>query len=457
VSSASPNPTESARRWQSDAEPRILAAFHNAAGRVPAYRTLLSRAGVDPGTIRTFADFTARVPLTDKDSLFGAHEIPDLCLDGSIDGAVAAYTSSGYSGTFSFGLETAAQAGQIRQRIDQMLGLHFGAPDRRTLLINALPMGVHVPAGAAMVIDTGTRTDAALAAVRKLGRSFDQIVIIAEHPLLKKIIEDGVDAKINWPAHRVNLVTGAEVMPESFRTYAGRLLGHNDDETHGKIVVSLGISEVGLSIGQELPFCRRVRKIAANDPAVRCAIFGSAPFVPTFVQWSPEDYWLETIAGEDGKQRLVITTLATDRKISLIRYATGDWAAVIDPQQLALRAGEPEYPLPCVAVWGRGRSVRIGDHHVYPEQVKEVLYSHADVARATTANFRLMHDASGSAAAHVRLQLKPSYSLPSGTADAFAQELSSQFSIAIRVTATPFESFPDDAAVSYQRKFRYVD
>jgi phenylacetate-CoA ligase len=448
----------SAQRWHSLAEPKILAAFINAATRVPAYKNFLAQRGVDPTTIRTLDDFAARVPVIDKDQTFGAHDLPDLCQSGTIAGATAAYTSSGYSGTFSFGLETPDEAERLRQRVDLMLGGHFGAPARSTLLINALPMGVRVPASAALVIDTGTRTDAVLACVRKLGPSLAQIVIIAEHPLLKKIIEDGADSGIDWPSRCVHLVTGAEVMPESFRDYAGKLLGHTGDESRGKIVVSLGISEVGLSIAQETPWCRHVRKMAQSDPQLRREIFGHGAFTPTLAQWSPEDFWLETIAADDGRERLAVTTLDTRRKIPLIRYATGDWARVIDADEIASRAGEPELPLPCIAMWGRGRSLRIGNQDIYPEQVKESLYSNPAVAGATTGNFKLSLDAStGTSVARVLLQLKSRHDLSSPLADAFAQELTVQFGVVARVAPIAYDSFPDAAAESYQRKFRYLD
>jgi phenylacetate-CoA ligase len=388
----------------------VLDRFRAAARRMPAYRALLREHAVDPRTIKDLAAFSRDAPLTDKASWF-TRPLADLCVGGRLDRAAAIYTSSGFSGVFSFGAESAAQAAQLRRRVDALLDFYFEAKSRRTLLINALPPGVDVPSAVATVVETGGRADVVIAAMLRIAPAYEQVVLLGEHPLLKTILERGAAAGVRWPRHRVNIVTGAEVIPENFRAYAGRLLGHSNSGPGGSFLISFGVSEVSLSLGQETAWTRQLRQLAHRDVKVRTALFGDTPFTPTLVQFDPAAHYMESPL-IDGRPRLVVTTLDHPRFVPLIRYATGDWAEVFSGAELRRRlalAGQRTYPgprlsWPVLAVWGRGGCVRHGGAAVYPEQVKEAIYSEPHVAAALTGNFRLAQRRSGRATAHFQLQ-----------------------------------------------------
>ncbi len=439
---------------------RLATVVAEAAAHVAGYRDLLGRSGVAPGRIRAVSDFQTLVPVIDKASWFGANGVRDLCRDASLDDVVGAYTSSGYSGTFSFGLETAADAARITQRVDGMLTAFFGADQLRTLLVNALPMGVRVPSSLVTVADTGLRADAVHSVICKLGPEFAQVILIGEHPFLKRVLEEGADAGIDWKARVVHLVTGAEVMPENFRTYAGGILGHDlTRPDRGYIVMSLGISEVGLSIGQETPLCQRIRRLAHGDPRLREALFGKAPFCGTLVRYSPHDYFIETPVRDD-RPTLIVTTLDSARKVPLVRYATGDWARACPAGEMRdiLRASgcEPEaegLDWPFLLMWGRGRSITVKGVPVFPEQIKEAIYADPAVAASTTANFRM--DAQRQRLA-VRFQLKPRV-LPSADLLArFEQALASWVPVRCDVNLIAYHEFREGMELSYQRKFEYL-
>ena len=439
---------------------RLARVVAEAVAHVPAYRDALDRLGVRPEQIRGVRDFQTHVPVIDKASWFGAHDVRALCRGASLDDAVGAYTSSGYSGTFSFGLETASDAARIVQRVDAMLAVFFGADQRRTLLVNALPMGVRVPSSLVAVADTGLRADAVHSVIRKLGPEFAQTILIGEHPFLKRVLEEGADAGIDWKSRVVHMVTGAEVMPENFRAYAGGILGH--DETRpdrGYIVMSLGISEVGLSIGQETPLCQRIRRLAHGEARLRQALFGEAPFCGTVVRYSPEDYFIETPI-QNGRPSLIITTLDHARKVPLVRYATGDWARACPAAEMRdiLEASghdvEPEgLDWPFLLMWGRGRSIVINGTPVFPEQIKEAMYADPAVAAATTANFRMEAQRQRLA---VRFQLRPRV-LPSADLHGrFEQALAAWTPVRCDVKLIAYHDFREGMELSYQRKFEYL-
>jgi phenylacetate-CoA ligase len=444
-----------------EARRSALAAFHRAARRVPAYRKLLADRGLRPESVTDIASFERLVPLTDKQSVFVGNDLPDLCLDGDASAAACVYTSSGYSGVFSFGLETHADADRGRAALDLMLEMYLHVTSTPTLLINALPMGVRVPASLPIVLDTSVRADAVLAVVRKMRPVCRQVVIAAEHPFLKKVLEDGLDAGIHWPQYRVWLVTGAEVMPESFRTYAGAILGHDPARPEtGRVLVSTGISEVGLTVGHETDDCRRIRSAALHDAEVRRALFGETPFLPTLVQYFPKNFYLETPESGDGRTRLVVTTADARRKLPLIRYATGDWARTFSHEDVceALTACgreelRPQIQLPFLALWGRGRSLRVAGREVFPEQIKEALYAEAALAAATTANFRMAHDGDR---LRVRFQLKDGVRETGELTDRFRAAIAEAADVSAEVTLVPYRRFSDALELCYQRKFRYL-
>ncbi|MBI1370213.1 MAG: hypothetical protein GC162_16375 [Planctomycetes bacterium] len=450
-----------ARRLMSRSAAQALRIFAQTAARVPAYRQILDRARVDPRQIRRLADLT-RVPVTSKLSLFATYPLSQLCLDGKLTDAVGVYTSSGFSGTYSFGAETYEDEARTRANIDRMFDLYFDARRRQMLVINALPAGVQTPSRLATVVNTSTRADAVLAMIDKMGAEFQQILIIAEHPFLKHVVERGIDSGLDWKKHVVHLVTGAEVMPEHCRIYLGDLLGHDPENPDmGQILVSLGISEVALSLGQETHATRAIRRTALEDATVHHTLFGDAPFLPSFVHFDPRQFYIENDKRSDGRPRVLITTLDPKRKIPLVRYTTDDWARVYTWEEVGalLRSiGRedltPPHPLPCIAIWGRGESVRVGDVDVYPEHVKRAMYSEPAIAGLLTGDFQMRGEGDRLVA---RFQRNERPAASDHLDERLTALLKQHLNVQVDVTVEAFAEFRRDAAPSFEHKRRYIE
>lgn len=455
------------RRLAARSQRAAVATFRRAVRLVPAYLKILKaiEAGFDPRSIRGAGDFH-RVPPTRKTDVFGAYPLSQLCTRGKLTEAVCIYTSSGFSGRYSFGAETFDEESRVRSRIDRMLDLYFGARRKQMLLINALPAGVRVPSRLATVVDTSTRPDAVLAIFKQLAGEFEQTLIIAEHPFLKRVIEMGADRGVDWKQYTVHAVTGAEVMPENFRGYLGSMLGHNPDNSEdpdsGQIFVSMGISEVSLSLGQESGATRRIRRLAAGDDTLRRTLFGDAGFVPTFVQYDPRSIYLENSTSPDGQPIVLMTTLNRGRKIPLIRYTTDDWARVYSHEEVAALLTQcgrqdliPPHPLPCLAMWGRGQCVRVGEQAVYPEQVKEAIYSDHDLAAALTGDFQ-MRLAGDRVAICFQLNERQAAEV-SDVHDRLRHALGSYLPVDIDVELVAFADFHHAVPLTYQHKRHYLE
>ncbi len=451
------------RRLVALGERRALAVFHRAARRVPAYRRLLDEHGVDAASVRTIEDFKARVPITDKRSVFSEHELSEVCLDGELDDFSLVYSSSGHSGAFSFGGETRRQLRRAERMVEFFLEATFGALSRKTLVINCLSSGVKVPTGRIPRAETSVRSDVVLALVEKFRREFDQFILIGESLFLKKVGEEGLARGIPWHEMTTHVVTGGEFIAENYRSYLAALLGVDfDDPQSGLILVSMGISELATSLLREEPKTALVRRAALWDPHLRRALFGEATCCcPCLMSYLPTDAFLEAVPGEDGLPRLVVTPLNPLRPLPLIRYNTGDVAELIAYDRLVeilndLGYGHlaPEWKLPLAAVSGRAEWLDVpGGGKVSPNEVKEALFADPSVASRVTGNFRLqMVGGRPSVAVQLRAGEESDQVLVERLRSLVLQHTGYWF----RVATVPAEDFPSALGMNYERKPRYL-
>jgi len=439
----------------------VLAAFGAAARRVPAYGRILADAGVKADEIRTLADFQSRVPVIDKHATFQRFPLADLCLDGDPGELGGVLTSSGHSGVFAFGLYDRVGTEMETARTDEALDMIFAVKSRKTLLINCLPMGVKVYTRACTLGETSVRADMATALVKQFAPHYEQIVLVGDAAFLKHVIELGAEQGINWPELLVHVIVGEEPLAENARSYLAGLLGIDPgDPRTGLIGSSMGVAELGLNLFFEIPPLVAVRRALHSNPALRRQLLGpDAPCTPMVFAYDPRRIFVET----DATGQLIFSTLDPQRRVPLIRYAPGDVGQVVsDPRLLAAASAAMEMKLdlpadlPIVLVFGRGHHVTAGNENekVFPEQVKEGIYLIPELARKTTANFRL---ASGDEAATLRVQLAPGVDPAPGLAEQFAEEVARYTPAPLRVTCHRYEDFADGMALDYERKFAYID
>ncbi len=380
-------------------EGSLLAAFQSAAAEVPAYADLLKRRGVDPGTVTDLDTFRARVPLTDKLSIFQAYPLHALFRGGTLEGIKSFVPSSGTSGAFAFSGDTAEGVQLAAKGADVAFEHVIGFSKRRTLLVNTYPMGLQVPTSMA-VANTGVNADVALAMIRACAPYFEQLVLVSQPPFAKKLIEEGAEGGVDWRAYRTTLVSGGEGFVESWRTYVSGLLGiaDADQPTDAFIASTMGAGELGLNLFHEIPETIRIVRRAYRDPAFRRALLGfDTPQTPHFFVYYPMRSFIEEIPIPGLPMGDLAVSLASpDLPMPQFRYRTGDLARIVPFRRLeeVLRAHAPDLPapalrLPCVAVFGRKDRLEVAGRRLGVEIVKEALFDDADVARAVTGFFRM--------------------------------------------------------------------
>jgi phenylacetate-CoA ligase len=436
-----------------------LDAFRNASRRVPAYQILLREHGIQREEITDLEQFL-RLPILEKKDTFQRFPLGQLCLDGLLGDLGSVLTSSGHSGVFAFGLTERGSHPDTVQWIDAMLDMIFQVRTRATLLINCLPMGVKVHSNICTLAETSVRPDMVIALLKKFGEQFQQFIVIGDAAFVKHVLELGEDVGVDWSRLLVHVILGEELLAENARKYIERLLGRNSDRGEkGLVCSSMGVGEVGLNLFSEVPPVApliALRRVFHEDWDLRAAVFGDTTWLPSLFTYDPGRIFVEF----DPLGRLVLTTLQQNLRLPLIRYATGDQGQILCiPEHLRGRIERMGLPwslfaeVPIVAISGRGRHVVVGTEKVYPEAVKEGVYYDPDLARLTTANFRLK---GGSEKGQIRIQLSPDVPCADDLASRFRPVIARYVTAPMEIICEPYASFGSGMALDYERKFDYL-
>ena len=444
-------------------ERKLLQAFQRAARDVPAYRALLAEAGVKPEEITSAAEFTRRVPILTKESVFSAHELRDLCGGGNLEHIASFHSSSGHSGVFSYGVETRDGLANSALGVEFLLDVKFETSRRKTLLINCLPMGVKATTRTLPVANTSVRADVIFALLRKLKGDFEQFILIGESPFLKRVLEEGPANGVVWQELRVHLITGAEFIAENMRRYFAYLVGHDlTDPTRGQMLVNMGLSELTLSIFMESFETAQMRRLAQESADFRAALIGPEQGAcPVIMQYFPEQTYIEAIPAETGRPELVVSLLGTDVGIPLMRYNTRDVVRLVGYQEFEQRLRDlgheallPKFRLPFALVWGKRQWVQVGEgERLSPDEVKEALYQDFDLAGKVTGNFRLAGSADGG---QLLVQLREGADALPDMKERLAAHLSSYTRRPVSITLSPYREYPYGFAHDFERKNQYV-
>jgi phenylacetate-CoA ligase len=430
-----------------------LHLFHRAAARVPAYRALLASQRIDPARIHSIDDFRA-LPLIDKDAYLRAHPLPDLCWDGSLDGAETIAVSSGSTGTPFFFPRGVRNELEVVWRFEQVFRDSFQAHERSTLAVVCFPLGTWVggmftaaclrllaqKGYPLLVVTPGNQPPEIFRAVLDLGPLYEQVVLLGYPPFLKDVIDGGITHGIDWSRYAIKLVMAGEVVTESWRDIvmqrAGGAQGSSPEKGSSTLDRSsaremlfgsaslYGTADAGV-LGNETALSIAIRRFTRDDPQAAEALFGQRR-LPTLVQYDPMSRYFETVG-----ERLVFTGDAGT--IPLIRYAIGDTGGVIPFREMMDRlqamgfdavgavAASPDAPrsdggkssvppireLPFVYVFGRAHhAVSLYGANVFVEMVRLGL-ERAEVREQVSGKFVMeaVEDAKGDRALELDVEL----------------------------------------------------
>lgn len=441
-------------------EQHTLRAFRRAAASVPAYQRLLNEHNVNPGDVHSIIDFQRLCPTLNKENTFARFSLEELCVPGALDQLAGVLTSSGHGARFAYGLSTRQQARHTADDIDLGLEYAFQVDEKKTLLINCLPMGVRFSSNSVTIAETSVREDMAVALATEFGRYYDQIILVGD-PLFFKLLTDYArEQRVDWGRYRIHLIIGEETFGENYRDYlADHFCLNADGATTGLIGSSMGVGELGLNLFYETPQTITLRRLAHTRADFCEALFGlsnSEPLPMLFV-FNPLRCHVETVE-EDANGYGQLTVSMTDRQapLPLLRYQTGDVARLLsqeDIQRACNLAGvtfNEELILPVVALKGRAKDQLPDGTHV--GQYKDALYIFKDIAIELTGAFRLEYEA-GNLLVHIQLRRGSLADIDNMRERLAAVLPGTTPAEQLRIWA--YDQFPYGATLDYERKFTY--
>lgn len=448
-------------------EKKAIKAFETAAARVPAYKQILREAGLEASSVKTIEDFKNLVPVIDKAKTFGAwnnSDISQLCLDGDLKDVSLIIPSSGHGGLFSFGLNSRKEIERSQRSLDFALDTIFRVSRKKTLLINCLPMGVKVYSSLATIVETSVRPDTVISVIKTFSHCFEQTIIVGENSFVKKVLEDGQEAGVDWKKTRPHLILGEEVLAENMRTYFSGILGIDPDsmETETVIGSSFGIAEFGLNLFYETKDLIRLRRLLQRDEKLRKSLIGlDTNNIPAILQYNPSKIYVEEVPAADGLFQLALTNLEDDTLIPLVRYNTKDEGIHIPYEKLQKTLKDfgyeehmPQMKMPLMAVWGREK-IRLNEGFwLRPEFIKELLFRKKDIAFALTGNFRLSKSRAG---LRIEIQAKEKTNRCVEFENKLRALLLENIPARIEIIIYPYHEFPHGMELNYERKFKYIE
>ena len=434
----------------------ILPAFRRAAQQLPAYRKILSEHGLSSDDISTLNDFQKKVPVIVKEDFFPVFKIEDLVVEGKLNSLSNVMVSSGFSHEKSYGIGSFSDRQQSAFTIDTILEYLFQVSRKKTFVLNCLPMGVKIPSALPMA-ETSVRSDLALAILQKFRTAFEQFLIVGDPYFLKKLVEDGCASGLDWTGINVSLILGGDWFSDSYRTYMAQLLGIDFNRPDkGYLGANFGITELDLSLGHETIETIRLRQELQKDPAFRNKILGDigGQACPELLVYYPNRYFLENTALHE----LVFTMLNPAALTPLIRYNTLDTGFLISHNALKKSLTDenradllPELKLPLLAMQGRASNhLELEGKSVHPEDIKEGLYSDAEVAGLTTGYFRMSEQRN---IGQIEIQLKKHVPITADLRQKFRKALLKFAGTDLEIVIYPYQDFPYGMELDYEQKF----
>ncbi|MFA7319176.1 MAG: hypothetical protein WC022_01090 [Parcubacteria group bacterium] len=443
-------------------EDMVVPAFLRAARHLPAYAKFLQDKKVDLEKVKDLETFKKFVPIVCKTDIFPQNELKDYCLDASTEEVKSVMTSSGFSGVFSFGLNTEENLKKAERSIDTALDYAFDISNRKTFLMNCLPMGVRVPTSLKYA-DTSVRLDMALAIFKKIIPEFDQVIFISDPHVIKNLLEEGIEQGIDWKKHCVHIIMGEDWISESMRGYLCHLLGsENMKREEGLVAITFGSAELELNLFHESVQSIMIRQAAQKDKKLRYALFGEGVEVcPNIFHYYPHRSYIETVSEPGGKPELVFSMLSPTLLTPLMRYNIKDNGSLMSYDELKKILEDngyvhlaPELKLPLVILGGRNeKTLRIGNFSASPEEIKQGIYENFELAGATTGYFRL---SVGDDKFKIEIQLRKNITPDDALKNKFSEAIEKYIKGPKNICLYSYEEFPYSMELDYERKFKNV-
>lgn len=439
-------------------EDLVIPAIKRTISRTPIYQDILKKRGLTLDSFNKLEDLN-KLPVVDKYSTFGKYKVEDLCLDGDLKGMKLGMTSSGFSGLFSYGILTEEDRDKIKLSIDAVLNYYFDIKNKKTFMINALPMGVKFDTSCDLA-NTSVREDMVFSFVDFAKTRYDKTIIVSDPHFIKKIIEDGLKKGLDWKKLNVSFVLGEDWFSNSFTEYLKNLVDAKYEKGSSRTIgYTMGITELDLNMFHSSNSLVKIRDIIQKDDKLREALFGKGcRACPELMHYYPHRTYLELLdSNKNGFGELVFTMLSPALKMALIRYNSKDIAKIFSYNEVVdildkFNYGElaPDLKLPIIAILGRKDDyMKVGKEEVNTRDIKEALYRDSEVAGSITGYFKMIPEKS-----LIKIQLNKDIKKNKKIIDKINKTIKSFFGFPINIEIYEYLKFPYGVVLDYESKFK---
>ncbi len=435
-------------------EKNTLKAFQRNAKKIEAYGKILADNKIDTNEISTIDDFRSKVPIITKADVFPKFDMDQLCLNNNIKNIKSIFTSSGFSGTYAYGVNTKKNHKTVSDAIDFTLDYLFETSVKNTFLISCLAMGVKVHTKLPLA-ETSVRSDMVIAIIKKMVKYYDQFIIVGDPYFIKKLIEDGIANGLDWKAANVSFIFGGDWFSQSFKEYIEQLieLDPENKADNRKIVGTMGATELDLNIFHDSTFSAAIRREAQKNKELKKDLFRiQSNAVPELFHYYPHRTFLESV-----NEELVFSMLSPAIHSPLMRYNTKDRGEVLKfdfvksvLEKHGLDHLVPDIKLPFVSVLGRATNfIEYNGEKIFAEELKQSLYEDFEVGSKTTGYFKLGRNTEYP----IEVQLKKGIKSELNLIAKFENAFNSYTSMKVPVKVYEYEAFPYGMELNYEKKF----
>ena len=394
--------------WNARGRKMALNLFHEAAERVPAYKDFLAKNKIDHKKIRTIKDF-ATVPPVDKDNYLRKYSRKDLCWDGKFaEKQWVISTTSGSTGEPFYFPRTDLQDEYYALTAELYLRENFDIQNKTTLYIDAFAMGAWIgglftyeaikrvadKGYALSIITPGIHKKEIINIVSKVGHEFEQVIIGCYPPMMKDILDLGIEEGLEWSSYNLGLIFSAEGFGENFRDHVHEI-GGVADIFRGSLN-HFGTVDQG-TLSHETPTAILIRRQAQTKSKLFRDLFGAGRKTPTLTQYIPELFYFESV-----QNRIICTS---NSGFPLVRYDLKDSGGVLSNKKIEssfnrqniklsslldkYKINTNRWNLPYVYVTERDDfSVKLAGGMIYAEEIKKAL-SDKNIFNRITGRFTM--------------------------------------------------------------------
>jgi phenylacetate-coenzyme A ligase PaaK-like adenylate-forming protein len=327
------------------------------------YKKIYSDIEIDK--FETINDFINQIPIINKELVFNKENIFDLI---TVDNGVISPSAGTSSNNFSFRYELNSNSDDSFNRLlFSLLNLWFNISEKKTLIINAYPIGISLPKASYTLINTATRDDLICFALDYFSEKFENIILIAQPHFIKHLVDTENFNSLKFDREKLNFIIGGNWFPYTFETYIlKKIYGVNFKSYYNKIKSTMGTAETGL--GVLVDFKENLRVYLSQDKLDEV--------IPLVYQYLPDRFFIEAINDE-----MVLSILNTFNP-ELIRYNTQD--KIKFPDNTAIPEQIKNHNLGnMVFLYGRG------NYYLEKAKIAHNLYFDFEIAKLISGNYYL--------------------------------------------------------------------